>query len=170
MRFLFGVLLLTACGGADLSSAQADDLAGSCGGLKSAHCFCKVVGGPVLTTGSPDSIIPIFIDGQELFTYRIPGKCYNQQADLLNSHFDAGCWRDCRDAFGVEGHPRDAAVTQLIADTSKTLRALGACGGWMSAPLEYAAGTNKPRDATAMGIGIGIGGTVVVVNGHKECR
>src|ERR1700682_5086400 len=109
------VLLAAACGGAELDETSSA-LASECRGFKSAHCFCKVLGGPVMTPGPPDSIIPIHIEGQELFAYRIPGKCYNQQEDLWNSHFDRGCWRDCRDAFGVEGHAIDPAVAQLKAD------------------------------------------------------
>ena len=169
MRNLLFALLLAACAGPELST-DAADLSDSCPALRPAHCFCRVVGGPVLTTGSPDSIIPIDIDGQDLFTYRIPGKCVNQQADLLDSHFGKGCWLACRNAFGIDGATPDPAVLALKADESKTLRALGACGGWMSAPLSYAAGTNKFRSAAGSGIGIGIGGTVVTENGKKVCK
>src|SRR4051812_22650365 len=169
MRLLF-LCLAFACGGLATQDATEADLGDTCSGFRSAHCFCQVLGGTVMTSGSPDSIIPIHIEGQELFTYRIPGKCYNQDADLWNSHFGKGCWLDCRNAFGVEGHPVDPGVAQLKREASKTLRALGACGGWMSSPLDYSAGTNKPRAATAMGIGIGIGGTVVTENGKKVCK
>ena len=172
-------LALTACGGAELASedpnssdygTSKEDLNGECHFPRAAHCFCKLVGGDSMTTGSPDSIIPAQVQGQDLFSYVIPGKCYSQAVDWANSHFDRGCWKDCRDAFGVDGHPRDPEVTQLEKEEGQRLRAGGACGGWMSAPLLFSAGTNKWKADTNMGIGIGIGGSVVVVNGKKTCR
>ena len=155
------------------ASAASLDLAKSaeCHGLKPAHCFCRVTAGSVFTTGSPDQIIDPHIEGQPLFTFVIPGKCYSQQTDLWSSHFGRGCWRDCRDAFGVEGATAQPGVLQDVRDASKELFALGACGsGWMDAEMDYSVGTNKPRPATGAGIGIGLRGSVVVVGGKKQCR
>jgi len=172
MRNLFAILLLAACGGAAPAALEnSADLNGDCHGWKPAHCFCQVLAGPVLTTGSPDQINDPGIEGQHLFTYVIPGKCYSQELDLWNSHEGGGCWLDCRNAFGFEGHAEDPGVTQAKADARRELFELGACGsGWMSAPMNYAAGTNRYRSATGSGVGISLAGTVVVVGGKKECR
>src|SRR5215469_5984506 len=118
MRLFLCVTLLAACGGAPPSAEDAADLSGSgeCHGFKPAHCFCEVLGGPVLTTGSPDQINDPGIEGQHLFTYVIPGKCYNQLLDLWNSHEGGGCWLDCRNAFGFDGHAEDPGVTQAKDD------------------------------------------------------
>lgn len=168
MRTLLVAFCLTAaCGGALVESAQQDDLI-SCHGLKSAHCFCRVETGQEMSTGG--AFIDKHLEGAELFTYVIPDKCYNQQLDYGSYHFDSGCWKDCRDAFGVEGHPQAAEVARLKGEAGKTLRAEGYCGGWNSAPLRFAAGTNKYRDATAVGIGIGVGGTVVTQGGQQVCK
>ena len=175
MRIAIIAVLLAACGGSGVAGLDAQDLSsassGECHGFKPAHCFCRVTGGPVLTTGSPDQINDPHIDGQELFTWVIPGKCYNQLVDLWDSHEGRGCWRDCRNAFGFEGATPDPGVVQAKNDARKELFALGACGsGWMSAPMDYAAGTDKYRSATGSGVGISLEGQVVMVDGHKTCR
>jgi hypothetical protein len=187
MRFLLPLLLLAlplaACGGPeDVGAGESiDDGAESlgastaaeksdCRGFASAHCLCRIVAGPEMSTGPAGSTSDANVEGQVLFTYVLPNRCYNQVVDAANHHFDKGCWKDCRDAFGIEGHARDPAVTRLIAQAGRDLRALGACGGWNSAPLEFAAGTNRFKSAAAAGIGVGIGGTVVTVNGQRTCR
>ena|GEM_PF-6852826 len=70
----------------------------------------------------------------------------------------------------MDGATAAPGVRALISQAAQALRAQGACGGWVSAPLNFAAGTNKYRGATNMGIGIGIPGTVVTVNGKQVCQ
>jgi hypothetical protein len=170
IAFVLAISALAACGGvgtSDLVSIDQADLK-SCGGLTSAHCFCQLEGGPSMSSGGP--ILPANDEGQILFTYTIPNKCFNQQIDPLLSQQGHGCWLACRNAFGVDGATADPGVRALISQAGQALHAQGACGGWVSAPFNFAAGTNKYRPATNMGIGIGIPGTVVTVNGQQVCR
>lgn len=162
---------LAACGGAEPTSFEADsseaDLSGQCHGLRPAHCFCQAMGGEIIGAGKvnvPD------LSGQEMFTYVIPGRCYNQQADWVAYKTGGGCWRDCRDAIGVDGHAVDPGLVLAREEAGRKIRAAGACGGYMSAPYFFAVGANKYRSDTAMGIGIGIGGTWVTENGKQVCR
>jgi len=161
MRIAFAVLFLVC------TAAHAKDRS-DCRGLKSAHCTCQVLIGRQLTTGNNEIWQPKG-EGTELFRFRIPGKCYNQQVDWVQYHRDRGCWLDCRQAFGVD-HPPHPEVLRLKTEAGKKLRALGACGGWNSAPLLFAAGTNKFRTCTGSPIGVGTGGTVKVENGKKVCK
>lgn len=162
MRPLAFALLLSLAA-LPLSSARAS---GSCKGLKPAHCFCRVTGGPH-SNARPGG--ELHIDGQLLFTYTVENKCFNQAMDWPNEHLGKGCWLACRQAFGVDATVAPA-VSRLKAEAQKKLRAMGGCGGWMNGPLEYAAGTNKYRAATNVGVGITIGGSFQTVNGKQVCR
>ena len=143
--------------------------AGECRGLKSAHCFCRLLFGE--HNGNAGSLItPPGYDGKELMTYTIPNQCFNQQVDAGVYRINKGCWLACRNAYGVDGAAPDPGMKAAIAQAAKKLRAVGYCGGWMNAPSLFAAGTNKYRANTNVGIGVGIGGTASVINGKKICK
>ena len=89
---------------------------------------------------------------------------------MADSHFGKGCWKACRDAYGVEGATPDPGMKAALAASRNMLRAAGFCGGYISADSYYFAGTNKPRSNTGAGIGLGLGGTAVTVNGQKVCK
>lgn len=141
-----------------------------CGVIKSAHCRCRAVADEHRTTGSVDNLIQINARGTVLYTYTSHKTCVNPQWDSYQWRINKGCWKVCRDAHGVEGARGDPEVVRLKAAAAAKLRAMGACGGWYQAVLEFAAGRNKWRSATGAGIGIGGLGTVSVVNGKKVCR
>ena len=142
-----------------------------CDGLKSAHCWCDVVAGAVVTSGSPDDVNDPGVRGKELFTWRIPDKCYVQEADVFDSAQNGGCKRDCRAAFGLDGGTEDPGVTASKAAAADELFRLNVCGdGTMRSPITYAAGTNDPLPADDAGIDIALVGTVEVVDGEKTCR
>ena len=141
-----------------------------CRGLKSAHCRCRGVM-PAYEPVETDKLLkPSGMAGKELWNYTIPGRCFNQQKDWVDHHLDAGCWKACRDGYGVDGATADPALRAVVAQSSKTLRAAGFCGSWINADSFFAAGTNKWRSNTATGIGVGIGGTVATVDGKKVCK
>lgn len=151
--------------------AASPSLAKECKGLKSAHCHCRAVYGGHTSPISPDHLItPDGWQGKELFTYTIPNRCFNQQADPGISHLGNGCWKACRDAYGIDGATKDPAIRPLLLATGKNLRAAGFCGGWVTGDAFYAAGTNKYRSNMANGLGITVGGSVVIKDGKKICK
>jgi hypothetical protein len=155
---------------AALSIAAAPALASECKGLKSAHCRCRVVVGAHQASDADHKITPAGWVGKELFTYTLPNKCFNQQKDAIEFRLNKGCWKACRDAYGVEGATPDPALIELKKQAGKKLREAGYCGGWINGDTFFAAGTNKYRSNTAVGIGIGIGGSVVIKDGKKTCH
>lgn len=148
------LLAVAAMASLSLPALAKDD----CRGLKPAHCFCKVTVGTHLPLNGPGIKTPPGWEGKELFTYRIPNQCFNQQKDAVEYRLNKGCWKACRDAYGVEGATPDPQLNRLKAAAGARLRDAGYCGGWVSGETFFAAGTNKYRSNTAMGIGIGIPG------------
>jgi len=165
MNRLFVAIAMTLA--AALPALAKDD----CGGLKSAHCYCRGTVGTHMSSGGPDTLItPPGFEGQVLYTYTVPGKCFNQQVDAAEYRLGKGCWKVCRDGYGVDGATPDPGLRAAMAQAGKRLRAAGYCGGWVSAPSFFAAGTNKYRSNTAMGVGVGIGGSVVTKDGKRTCK
>ena len=137
-----------------LSIAFTRPASADCTGLTSAHCACKVVVGTHLPLNGPYNKTPAGWEGRELFTYRIPNRCFNQQKDAVEYRLDKGCWKACRDAYGIEGATPDPEIKKLLATAGRTLHEAGFCGGWVSGETFFAAGTNKFRSNTATGLGI----------------
>ena len=139
---------------------------GECRGFNSAHCACKAVGyAHVNTPGMPKGDVV----GKDMFTFTVPGQCFNQMVDWAQYHFDKGCWRACRDAFGVEGHVQDPGVIAAKLGAAAMLAKQGVCGGYVQAELHFAAGTNKFRNATGSPIAFGVHGWKTVA-GKKVCQ
>ncbi|MCP3962449.1 MAG: hypothetical protein GY719_31795 [bacterium] len=129
---------------------------------QAAHCHCRSTLKEHRTVNPNDFQELTNVDGLAQDQITIPGWNKNQQIDWIRSAAGAkgSCWSECRKAFGVDNNGN---VSSEAAGSKARLHELAItkgqppnwCGGWLSARLEYAAGTNKYRDATNEYIGFG---------------
>lgn len=122
-----------------------------------AHCRCRVT----LLEHRGASIPMANVSALAEATLTIPFWYKAQQIDLALSQANAvgSCWWECRKAFGViDGKsivPANALKADLQNQAALRRQPFNWCGGWLSARLDYAAGTNDYRPAATELIGLG---------------